>query len=519
MFDQDMYNRQPYGYDMGNTIPQPMGSINTNQVPAFYPSTLTPNLSEQTFMPADQGGKPMYRRGGTVRRFASGGRFVGGRGGIQQLSHGNGRMPYHGDRQPPMLMPPQHFPGRMPYHGRHSDEMRQPPRLGGYKPMPEEVHDGRLYSAEDRIPYHPRMMAEGGLASLAERVRAAGTDGDTILAHINPYEAAQLARQSGGASINPHTGLPSYKFKIGKVLKKVAQVAAPFVGGAIAGPAGAAVGGGLSGLLQGGKNKVRNTLIGAGLGYVGAGGLGNLGGVGNVIPSVNNAVGLTGLAGRMGIGAGTATKAGMALGAQTARNAAAKEAAAAGGLGGLGGLLGKDPIGNALLATTVIGGLGGILGGNKGSNAENIGGAGSIQEGVNAGFVRKGNEDRRVKPTERVQRILSDQELAALEAAGNPEFQYFENVNPQVQYMAHGGYLDGDDGGQEDTIPAQLSDGEYVISADVVSNLGDGNNRKGAKKLDQLMANSRKHKYAKGGKGLPPKSKSLEAYMKSKRRA
>jgi hypothetical protein len=515
MFDQDMYSqqRQPYGYDMGNTMPQPMSSINTNQVPAFYPSTLTPNLSEQTFMPADQGGKPMYRRGGRVRRFA--------RGGIASYAGGGMSL-------------------QRPYHPMPVDMMRQPPNLdggyrtGGYKPTPEQVQ--QMYpqqgygGAMQRMPYHqPRMMASGGLAKLASRVQAAGTDGDTILAHINPLEAAQLSRQSGGPTINPETGLPSYKFKLGKVLKKVAQVAAPFVGGAIAGPAGAAVGGGLAGLMGGGDHKIRNALIGAGLGYAGAGGLGELGGVGNIIPGVNNAVGLTGLAGNLGLGGmsglgalsgNTAVKAGATIGAKTAAANAAKAGAGSGIMGGLQSIFGeKDPVGNALLATTIAGGLGGILGGNKNKGGENIGGAGSIQEGINAGLVRPGNPDRRVKPTERVQRILSDEQMKALEAGGNPEWQYFEDVNPQVQYMAHGGYLDGHDGGQEDTIPAQLSDGEYVISADVVSNLGDGNNRKGAKKLDMLMKNSRSHKYAKGGKGLPPKSKSLEAYMKAKRRA
>jgi hypothetical protein len=61
--------------------------------------------------------------------------------------------------------------------------------------------------------------------------------------------------------------------------------------------------------------------------------------------------------------------------------------------------------------------------------------------------------------------------------------------------VAGGGYIGGWDGGMDDTIPATadgsgmfaLSSGEFVIPADVVSHLGDGNNQNGASKLYQLL--------------------------------
>jgi hypothetical protein len=57
--------------------------------------------------------------------------------------------------------------------------------------------------------------------------------------------------------------------------------------------------------------------------------------------------------------------------------------------------------------------------------------------------------------------------------------------------LAQGGYIGGIAGGMDDTIPATidgsdpaaLSSGEFVIPADVVSHLGDGNNQNGAQKL------------------------------------
>ncbi len=74
-------------------------------------------------------------------------------------------------------------------------------------------------------------------------------------------------------------------------------------------------------------------------------------------------------------------------------------------------------------------------------------------------------------------------------------------------------YLSGDTGGQDDLIDAKLSDGEYVIDASTVSDLGDGNNEAGARKLDAFRDNIRKHK--RGGKvNLPPRAKSLESYLR-----
>ena len=75
------------------------------------------------------------------------------------------------------------------------------------------------------------------------------------------------------------------------------------------------------------------------------------------------------------------------------------------------------------------------------------------------------------------------------------------------------GYLSGNSGGQDDLIDARLSDGEYVFDASTVSDLGDGNNAAGARKLDMFRENLRKHK--RGGKvTLPPKAKSLENYLR-----
>ena len=68
--------------------------------------------------------------------------------------------------------------------------------------------------------------------------------------------------------------------------------------------------------------------------------------------------------------------------------------------------------------------------------------------------------------------------------------------------------------GRSDDIPAVLSDGEYVIDAETVALLGDGSNKAGAKKLDELRIKVRKHKGRKLAKGrFSANAKRPEAYL------
>ena len=65
----------------------------------------------------------------------------------------------------------------------------------------------------------PQGFAMGGLAGAAEALRQKGRGGDTILAHINPQEAAMLKVMGGSGTINPATGLP--EFFLGGIFKAV----------------------------------------------------------------------------------------------------------------------------------------------------------------------------------------------------------------------------------------------------------------------------------------------------------
>jgi len=84
-------------------------------------------------------------------------------------------------------------------------------------------------------------------------------------------------------------------------------------------------------------------------------------------------------------------------------------------------------------------------------------------------------------------------------------------------YMAAGRYLNGDGDGMSDSIPAtingkqpaRLADGEFVVPADVVADLGNGSSNAGAKKLTAMMKKIRKARH--GTTKQPPEVKAEKA--------
>jgi hypothetical protein len=77
------------------------------------------------------------------------------------------------------------------------------------------------------------------------------------------------------------------------------------------------------------------------------------------------------------------------------------------------------------------------------------------------------------------------------------------------------GPVHGPGKGQQDAIPAKLSQGEYIIPADIVSHLGDGSSQAGGQELDKMVHAIRAQK-TKNGAGFPPASKGISAYLGNK---
>lgn len=78
------------------------------------------------------------------------------------------------------------------------------------------------------------------------------------------------------------------------------------------------------------------------------------------------------------------------------------------------------------------------------------------------------------------------------------------------EWYAKGGPVAGVGGGKADRIPAMLSDGEHVVTADEVSMLGDGSNREGQRKMYDFRKALRKHKTGKAKQ--MPKARKPQMY-------
>lgn len=72
------------------------------------------------------------------------------------------------------------------------------------------LHELKKDTAERAMPMEGMPMARGGLANVTEYLQSQGRGGDTMLAHINPEEAALLKAFGGSGAINPNTGLPEF---------------------------------------------------------------------------------------------------------------------------------------------------------------------------------------------------------------------------------------------------------------------------------------------------------------------
>jgi len=330
--------------------------------------------------------------------------------------------------------------------------------------------------------FDPQSTASG-LASL-------GRGEDSMLVHMTPTEVGslqQLAAANGGSlTTNPETGLPEAGF-LSDILPTIAGIGLSFVPGI--GPLAA-------GLLVGGGTALATKDIGrgltAGLGAYGGAGLGGL------------FKGTLGTKAAIGAGA-KAYGATPALTESVRAGAAPITGSIASSLPdkvapGLAGLMNRQGLmyGAASLAPLAAGAM-------KPAPFQPVqtsefnpyyGGPYQFQEGP----VRFPTNEQ-----------LLDEDTS--------EFSYFDYKYPQQyqrafaeggstgeEYGYNGieGFLDGPGDGMSDDIsaeithedgkqqPARLSAGEFVVSADVVSGLGNGDSDAGAKKLYAMMDRVRK---------------------------
>ena len=81
-----------------------------------------------------------------------------------------------------------------------------------------------------------------------------------------------------------------------------------------------------------------------------------------------------------------------------------------------------------------------------------------------------------------------------MEPEGSDAYCYAQDM-PIIPAMAYGGVMDLQGGGESkgpgtgtsDSIPAMLSDGEFVMTADAVRGAGGGDRREGARRMYEAM--------------------------------
>jgi hypothetical protein len=100
-----------------------------------------------------------------------------------------------------------------------------------------------------------------------------------------------------------------------------------------------------------------------------------------------------------------------------------------------------------------------------------------------------------------------------LRSGGLPAWSQVPVTNGRLNFR-DGAPVHGPGDGQSDDIPAMLADGEYVIDAETVAQIGNGSTKAGAKALDKFREGIRAHKRSAPINKIPPKTKALTSYLK-----
>lgn len=168
-------------------------------------------------------------------------------------------------------------------------------------------------------------------------------------------------------------------------------------------------------------------------------------------------------------------------------------------VGSTGGLGVTDPIAQMIAAGQVV--------------PAAVGGAGSPQL-QGAGYTQDPNTGDWLPPQQLGQGL--PQARGGYQRGGEYDYWSQNEDVPRVapSVAASGRYVKGAGTGRSDDIPARLSDGEYVMDAESVALLGDGSGDAGAKRLDEMRTNLRKHKATNLSKGgFSHKAKQPHQYM------
>ena len=352
------------------------------------------------------------------------------------------------------------------------------------------------------------------LHNLANHMAGYGRNGDSMLMHVTPDEVHGLQRlamaHGGSLTINPHTGLPEANI-FSQAWKAIKPVAAPLAGAALTYFSGGALSPLTAGLITGGVGTLATGSLQKGL----MAGLGAYGGAS-----------LTG--GLVNVGADAASQAatqaayksalaespdllGTDLLSQYSADKGAEAAAKMSSFGKLSGGI-SSAMNNPMSALNTLGG------GSTMAGAGKLAALGlPIMAGIQANQTTKMPTLGDASPQALIRPIILNRRQNPTPYTGMGEARYFNDTYdvPEPYKAATGGVvafnqgglgtlggysdggrlLRGPGDGVSDNIPAmigdrqpaRLADGEFVVPARIVSEIGNGSTEAGARKLYAMM--------------------------------
>ena len=254
---------------------------------------------------------------------------------------------------------------------------------------------------------------------------------------------------------------------LGKTLKKAAPLIGAGIGFYFGGPVGAGFGSGIGTLAGGGS--AEDALIAGALGYAG----GSM--AQGYLPQYGQAA-------TKGVFASNAAK------AAAAQKQAAFSKMAAGAPPGMMPQISTDPAGGS----TILGGIGDFMADNKlltaglGVGALGMLAGGEEEEAVSSGYP----ETRAGRPYET--KVKGPITGATYNLANEDEVEAYNNELLQLREKSFkyemGGEVNGPGTGTSDSVPARLSDGEFVLTAKAVRGAGNGDRDIGAARMYDMMA-------------------------------
>jgi hypothetical protein len=355
------------------------------------------------------------------------------------------------------------------------------------------------------------------LHNLAHHMAGYGRNGDSMLMHVTPDEVHGLQRlamaHGGSLTINPHTGLPEANI-FSQAWKAIKPIAAPLAGAALTYFSGGALSPLTAGLITGGVGTLATGSLQKGLmaGLGAYGGASLTGGLMNVGADAASQAAAQGAYGSVMPSAANALPDVNAL--EAAKYAAEQGQAAAANMSSFDKLSGgiSSAMNNPMSALNTLGG------GSTMAGAGKLAALGlPIMAGIQANQTTKMPSLSDASPQAMIRPIILNRKQNTAPYSGTGEYRHFiDTYDVPEPYKAAtggvvafnqgglgtlGGYSDGGrllrgpgDGVSDnipamigDRQPARLADGEFVVPARIVSEIGNGSTEAGARKLYAMM--------------------------------